>query len=152
MNPGPDDIERALQKHLKALAAGAPGWETKEIGIDYTPHGAPYQRGTWMPARNGARNEPVAFGTGAYYRLTGIYQIDLFTPKTSKETKVLAQRAKAMAEHFYPPNNLGGRVDAGAGEILFDREPFVSGVDEKADPAYNRIFIEIFARIERPPS
>jgi hypothetical protein len=150
MNPGPDDIERALQKHLKALAAGAPGWETKEIGIEYKPHGVPYQRGTWMPARNGARNEPVAFGMGAYYRLTGIYQIDLFTPKASREVKTLTERAKAMAEHFYPPHNMGLGIDAGGREVQIDREPFVSGIDE-SDPAYNRVFIEIYPRIERPP-
>lgn len=147
-SPGPDDIELALQTHLEALL---PHWSTKLLGVTYSPSGGPYQRGTWMPARRGPRNEPVAFGTGAYHRLEGIYQIDLFYPKSERRTDMLFERAKAMSAHFYPDDGQGGVIEAGPGHIHFDRKPIVSALDEKSDAAYNRLFLEVFVRIEQPP-
>jgi hypothetical protein len=144
-NPEAADIERALQLHLEELE---PAWATKKLGIAFKPTNGPWQRGTWMPARP-AR---VAIGGGAYHRLNGIYQVDLFYPKSERRTDLLLARAKAVKRHFYPEDAQGFEIDAGAGQIVFDREPAVSGLDEASDAAYLRVFVEVFARIELPPA
>lgn len=148
-NPTEGEMQAALQLKLEALS---PTWTSKKLGIAFKPVAtSPYQRGTWMPARGGSDNDPVAFGAGAYYRLRGIYQIDLFYPKIEPRTDLLFARAEAMKNHFYPQDGQGGVIDAGGGQIIFDRKPLVSGLDE-SDLAHNRVFVEVYARIELPPA
>lgn len=148
-NPTDGQIVAALQSRMESLS---PQWTSKKLGIAFKPNpSAPYQVGHWMPARSGPTNAPVAFGAGAYHRLRGIFQIDLFYPKLELRTDLLFTRAAAMAAHFYPENGQGGVIDAGPGQIIFDSKPLVSTLDE-SDVAHNRVFVEVYARIELPPA
>lgn len=144
-NPTEAQIETALYGRMTALD---PQWTTKLPGIDFKPSGGPWQRGTWMPGDPGP---PVAFGAGAYHRQGGIYQIDLFYPKSERRTDLLLARAAAMRAQFYPENGQGLAIDAGGGQLLIDRRPFVSGIDSASDAAFNRVWIDVHIRIELPP-
>ncbi len=143
-NPTESEIEKALGDHMDALT---PAWRSKLPGVAFTPTGGPWQRGTWMPARPGL----VAFGGGAHHRQSGVYQIDIFYPKSERRVDLLLERATAMRQHFYPDGARGLTIEAGEGEIIVERRPGVSGIDE-TDPAYNRVFVEVFVRIELRPA
>lgn len=143
-NPTEGEMEAAAWSHMSALT---PPWTTKYLGIAFSPSGGPWQRGTWMP------NEPVvvAMGAGAYHRQNGIYQIDLWYPKSERRVDILFERATAMRQHWYPDLARGNTIDAGGGQLILDKRPFVSRLDE-SDAAYNRVWLEVLVRIELPPA
>lgn len=143
--PNEDEIEIALWNRMHDLA---PVWTTKLPGVTFVPTGGPYQRGTWMPGDAA----PVAFGYGAYHRQRGIYQIDLNFPKSEREVDTLVKRGKAMRLQFYPANGRSLAITAGEGQLIIDRRPTVSKIDEDTDPAYNRVIVSVPVRIELPPA
>ena len=78
---------RTAWKALHALLLGiSPAWPTTKPYEVAAPHAATYwQRGTFIPGEPLA----VAFGGGAYSRVQGIYQVDLFYPKPLQDVDTL---------------------------------------------------------------
>lgn len=144
-SPDEDDIDKALWGHMQALE---PAWAVKLPGIKFEPNASlAHQIGTWMPGEA----MPVAMGTGRYHRQMGIYQIELAYPKTEKRVDQLYAKAKAMRAHFYPDNARGYAIDAGAGQIIIEKRPDLSQLDE-SDPAHNKLYLSVTVRIELPPA
>jgi hypothetical protein len=144
-NPDEDDIDKALWLHMTALA---PTWTTKLPGVAFTPNAAlAYQIGTLILGEA----MPVAMGTGRYHRQMAIYQIELGYPKSEKRVDLLWAQGKALRRHFYPDNARGQAIDAGEGQVVIEKRPDLSGLDE-SDPAHNRLFLSITVRIELPPA
>lgn len=142
----PEEFEvlKALEDHAVGLS---PAWGQKLPGVAYEPTG-PHQKVFWMPGKPAK----VAVGTGAYHRLRGVCQIDLMYPKTERKPKILLQRAAAMRRHFYPDHGLGLAITAGAGQLICDTRPEVSGLDEDSDVHFLRVFVSVPIRIELPPA
>lgn len=144
-NPDEDDIDKAFWTHMKALT---PAWETKLPGIRFEPTPSrAYQIGACI------FGEPmgVAMGTGRYHRQMVIYQIEFGYPKSERRVDALYAKAKAMRAHFYPAAARGNTIDAGGGQIILEKRPSLSGLDE-SDPAHNRLYLSIVGRIELPPA
>lgn len=145
-NPTESEIETALWTHLNALA---PNWTTALPGDDgFKPTGGPWQRGTWMPGDPG---KPVAYGAGAYHRQTGIYQVDLFYPKSELRTDLVIARGTLVRQHFYPDAARGAVIEAGGGELIISQRPHVTGVDKARDAAHFVVTVSVLIRIELPP-
>lgn len=143
-NPTDAEVDKALRAHLAALS---PVWTTKLPGVAFRPSaGAPHQICTWMPGQP----MPVAMGSGLYHRQAGVFQIDLYFPKTEQRVDLLYARAEAVRAHFYPANGQGLAITAGGGQVLIDRRPSISALDE-SDAAHNRLVLSVAARIELPP-
>lgn len=144
-NPSEGDIDKALQLHMAALASP---WTTKTPGVKFTPNaGAPHQIGTLMLGEA----MPVAMGTGRYHRQMAVFQIELAYPKSERRVDLLWDRAAAMREHFYPANAQGFAIDAGPGQVIIDKRPDCSKLDE-SDPAHNKLYLSVVVRIELPPA
>jgi len=138
-------MESALLVHLKTLT---PAWSTKKIGVPFVPApNQPWQRGTFMPGKP----DTVGFGNGAYSRLYGVYQVDLFYPKQAGETLTLFNRAKAVRDLFFPTHRRGLQLTAGDGAIEIEQLPAISQLIE-GDVTFNQIFIEIPFRADDAPS
>ena len=139
------EIERAL---ITKLLSVAPAWSTKLPGIAFTPvASAPWQRGTVLMANP----ETVAFGFGAYHRVEGIYQIDLFYPVSERRTDILYAKADAVATAFYPANSRGLKLSAGTSDIFIDALPSRSGVIEDS-PTHNKVIVEIHFSADDSPA
>lgn len=144
-NPTEADIDKALWAHMKALS---PAWETKLPGIKFSPNASrPHQIGTLMLGEP----MPVAMGTGRYHRQMAVYQIELAYPKSEQRVDTLYAKAAAMRAHFYPEDARGNALDAGGGQIIIEKRPSLSGLDE-SDPAHNKLFLSVTVRIELPPA
>lgn len=144
-SPDEDDIDKALWSHMQALETP---WRTKWPGVKFEPNASlAHQIGTFMPGEA----MPVAMGTGRYHRQMAIYQIELAYPKSEKRVDTLYAKAKAMRLHFYPANAMGYAIDAGAGQVIIEKRPDLSGLDE-SDPAHNKLYLSVTVRIELPPA
>lgn len=142
-------IDEALQTRLRALT---PAIATKKPGIAFKPPAnAPWQRGTAMFGTP----ESVAFGDGVYSRLFGVFQVDLFYPKSAENARTIYARAKATLEQFWPDDCRGLTLTAGSGEsaasVYIERRPSMSTIDE-SDATFNRIHVDITFRADDAPA
>lgn len=146
MAADPAEIEEAL---LKRLLAFRPAWTTRMPGMKFKPKpDQAWQRGTCMPGRP----DTVAFGDGAYSRMFGVYQVDLFYPASSRRNfREVAERASAMRDHFFPIHRRGLTLTEGATQVYIETLPAISAVDE-TDPSFASIHIDIVFRVDDAPA
>lgn len=139
------DIEAAFLSRLLTLT---PPWETKRPGATFNPTATQsWQRATLLPGDP----MPVAFGVGVYSRLFGLYQVDLFTPRREADARALYNRANAVLRLFWPDDNRGMTLAAGAGEVVIEKRPSVSALIETS-ATHNQMFVSIPFRADDAPA
>lgn len=143
------DLELAFYRKLIALTYATITTARPDEVFD------PEQIGSSQGWRRGTvlLNDPetVGFGNGVYSRLTGIYQIDLYVPRTNNGSlKQLKNMTDAHVAHFWPSNGRGLTLTENTTSANIVRRPSQRHLGREG--AYLRDVVEVDFYVEEFPS
>lgn len=143
------DLETAFDRKLVALTyATASTAKPDEV---FDPQSLPstygWRRGTVILDRP----ETIAFGNGVYSRIDGIYQIDLYVPRSNNTAlKELKNMTDAHVAHFWPSNGRGLTLTENTTSANIVRRPAQRHLGREG--AYLRDVVEVEFYVEDFPS